>query len=119
MAGHLELWKNLAGAAHYDARELAKLCALSTRQLQRLFKQEIQRSPQDWLNEQRIEAARHLLLSGDSVKWVAFELGFKQVSHFCRQFKVYNNVTPSQFLNRSRVVSLMDNQCRSGIMVEG
>ena len=120
MVEYLELWKNLAGAARYDARELAKLCALSTRQLQRRFKQQLQRSPQDWLNEQRIEAARRLLLSGGQVKRVAFELGFKQVSHFCRQFKVYNNVTPSQFLNHvpSRM-SLMDNQCRQRIMVGG
>ena len=95
----IEPWKKLAVTAHYDAKELAKLCALSTRQLQRNFIRDLKRSPQDWLNEQRIEAARRLLLSGGPVKRVAFELGFKQVSHFCRQFKFYNHVTPSQFVN--------------------
>ena len=92
-------WEKLAVTARYDARELARLCALSTRQLQRYFSRTLKRSPQEWLNEQRIEAARRLLLSGGPVKRVAFELGFKQVSHFCRQFKFYNRMTPSQFVD--------------------
>lgn len=118
MAKNRELWENLAGTAHYKARELAKLCGMSTRQLERLFQRELNRTPQDWLNEQRIDAAWRLLMLGGSVKSVAFELGFKQVSHFCRQFKAYKRVTPSQFLNCNRVVSLLDNRCRSGITVE-
>ena len=48
-------------------------------------------------------AARQLLLSGQQVKAVAFELGFKQPSHFCRQFKSFNNLTPSQFASQERV----------------
>jgi AraC-like DNA-binding protein len=116
----IEAWKSLAGIAHYDARELAKLCAISLRQLERNFNRELNRSPQDWLNEQRIEAARQLLLSGGPVKRVAFELGYKQVSHFCRQFKAYNHMTPSQFLHDNNVtVSLIDNKCRSQIIVGG
>lgn len=96
-----EPWEKLAVTARYDARELARLCALSSRQLQRNFSRDLNRSPQDWLNEQRIDAARRLLLSGGPVKRVAFELGYKQVSHFCRQFKLYNNMTPSQFVHGS------------------
>jgi AraC-like DNA-binding protein len=108
-----ELWDKLAEAAHYDAKELARLCALSPRQLQRKFRRDLKRSPQDWLNEQRIEAARRLLLSGGQVKRVALELGFKQVSHFCRQFKFYNHMTPSQFMDSNPGgLSLMDNSCR-------
>jgi transcriptional regulator GlxA family with amidase domain len=92
-------WEDLAVAAHYDARELAKLCHLSVRQLERDFRHDLGRSPQDWLNGQRLKTAQQLLLSGQPVKKVALELGFKQVSHFCRQFKSLNNVTPSQFVS--------------------
>jgi len=92
----LERWEQLAGTARYDAKELANLCNLSVRQLQRDFRHKLERSPQDWLNEQRIKAARQLLFSGQPVKAVAFELGFKQPSHFCRQFKSLHNLTPSQ-----------------------
>jgi AraC family transcriptional regulator len=94
----LERWEQLAGTARYDAKELAKLSNLSVRQLQRDFRLGLDRSPQDWLNEQRIKAAQQLLLSGQPVKTVAFELGFKQVSHFCRQFKFLNNMTASEFV---------------------
>lgn len=91
-------WIELAETAHFDARRLASLCRLSSRQLQREFRRCLDRSPQDWLNEQRIKAARQLLLSGLPVKRVAYELGFKQPSHFSRQFKEISNETPSEFV---------------------
>ena|ERR1700744_3487031 len=97
----IQNWEGLAPMAHYDAKELAKLCRLSVRQLQRDFQQSYACTPQKWLNEQRIKAAQQLLLSGKSIKIVAHELGFKQTSHFCRQFKVYRQLTPSQFFNSS------------------
>jgi AraC-like DNA-binding protein len=90
-------WEELAQAAHYDANKLAGLCGVSTRQLQRHFRCRFHCSPQNWLNYRRLLAAEGLLLSGDSVKKVAFDLGFKQPSHFCRQFKCRNKMTPSQF----------------------
>src|SRR5947208_1029773 len=90
--------ERLAVTARYDANELAGLCDLSPRQLQREFKRRFGRPPQDWLNEQRITAARQLLLLGRPVKVVAIELGFKQSSHFCREFKRQTNLTPSQFV---------------------
>ena len=105
-------WENLAGVAHYDVGELAKLGNLSLRQLQRDFRQNFGRTPQDWLNEQRIKAAQQLLLSGQPVKVVALELGFKQTSHFCRQFKSFNNLTPSQF---AQLHLVSDSECHSQI----
>lgn len=93
----LERWEQLAETARYDAKELARLCHLSVRQLERDFHHHLGRPPQDWLNERRVKAAQQLLLSGEPVKAVAFELGFKQPSHFCRQFKSQLNLTPSQF----------------------
>src|SRR5690348_11046170 len=93
----LEQWEQLAADANYDAKELAKLCQLSVRQLERNFRCYLDRSPQNWLNEQRIKTAGRRLLMGQPVKVVASELGFKQVSHFCRQFKSQVHLTPSQF----------------------
>jgi AraC family transcriptional regulator len=104
-------WERLAPMAHYDAKELAKLCQLSVRQLQRDFRRQFARTPQDWLNEQRIKAAGPLLLTGMPVKVVALELGFKQASHFCRQFKSYNELTPSDYVQ----INFKDEQCRSEI----
>jgi AraC-like DNA-binding protein len=94
-------WKALAVAAHYDSKELAKLCRFSPRQLQRKFNFLFGRSPQNWLNEQRIIAAQQLLLSGEPIKTVAFDLGFKRVSHFYRQFKCRSHMTPLEFVSRN------------------
>jgi AraC family transcriptional regulator len=90
-------WEELAETARFDARELARLCRVSTRQLERDLRRQLGRTPQDWLNERRIIAAERLLISGLQVKAVAFELGFKQASHFCRQFKSWRRMTPSEF----------------------
>src|SRR5581483_9701131 len=91
-------WKELAERARYDAKNLAALCRISSRQLQREFRRQLGRSPQDWLDEQRISAARRLLLAGEPLKKVAADLGFKQTSHFCRRFKSINKMTPSAFI---------------------
>jgi transcriptional regulator GlxA family with amidase domain len=113
MATTMRGWEDLAVAARYDARELAKLCDLSVRQLEREFQRQLARTPQDWLNEQRIKAAQQMLLSGQPVKKVALDLGFKQVSHFCRQFKIQNNITPTQF-----AAFIPSNpECRSQIII--
>jgi AraC-like DNA-binding protein len=91
-------WTELAKVARYNVGSFAKLCRLSNRQLQRQFRSYLGCSPQVWLDEQRIAAACPLLLSGKSVKMVAYDLGFKQTSHFCRKFKAANKMTPSQFI---------------------
>ena len=72
---------------------------VSVRQLQRYFLEELGRTPKSWLNEQRMIAARKLLLvHGMSVKATSAQLGFKQPSHFCREFKRSYDMTPSQFV---------------------
>jgi AraC-like DNA-binding protein len=56
------------------------------------------RSPQQWLNIKRLEAAGKLLQRERSVKVVAIDLGFKQLSHFSREFKVQYGLAPTEFL---------------------
>lgn len=90
-------WTQLAARARYNSRNLATLREITPRQLQRIFQNQIGRTPQDWLNEQRIFAAQQLLQAGTPVKRVAIELGFKQPSHFCRQFKSLSGITPGKF----------------------
>ena len=90
-------WEQLAAVAHYDAKELACLCNESIRQLQRDFHRQFGLPPQVWLNAQRLKAAEQRLQSRESVKKVAMDLGYKQTSHFCRQFKTFYHLTPTQF----------------------
>ena len=108
----------LAEMANFEANELARLCLSCTRQLQRKFRHQFGRTPQSWLNERRMMSARQRLLAGEPVKKVAFDLGFKQVSHFYRQFKSLNHMTTSEFLSMmmtAAAASLGDTNCRSRI----
>jgi AraC-like DNA-binding protein len=91
-------WERLAPLARFDAGELAGLCGISLRQLQRDFQRQFAQAPQDWLNEQRLKTATRMLLTGQPVKVVASELGYKQSNHFSRQFKDYHQLTPTQFV---------------------
>jgi len=90
-------WNQLAADSAYNARKLACLKGITPRQLQRIFRMQFGRAPQEWLNEQRVVAAQGLLRVGAPIKKVAMDLGFKQTSHFCRQFKTAYGITPRQF----------------------
>src|SRR5688572_13416443 len=95
-------WGSAAPATGFKSKQLAELYAMSPRQMERLCQRELGRSPQEWLDEQRMVAARLLLLHTDSVKRSALELGYKQVNHFSRHFKQYYRMTPSQYLSLYR-----------------
>ena len=85
-------WAELGRRARYDATGLAKLTKVHVRQLQRFFRQRLGVSPQVWLNQLRLFEAKQLVLQGASTKEISFVLGFKQTSHFCREFRrAYGN----------------------------
>jgi AraC-like DNA-binding protein len=88
----------LAKNAKYNGSELARLCGVSTRQLQRHFRRWFRQTPQRWLDDRRLIAAQQWLLQGESIKTIAIDLGFKHPSHFCHQFKRRNKMTPTQFV---------------------
>jgi transcriptional regulator GlxA family with amidase domain len=92
----------LAVAHDYDARRIARHLGISGRQLQRIFKARLNRSPALWLREQRLLRARQMLHTSCSVKGVAYSLGFRQVSQFCRDFKACFGYRPSADLPRSK-----------------
>src|SRR4051794_37330948 len=91
-------WSGLSERAGYSAKRLAKICKVSPRHLQREFHRNVGCSPQHWLDGRRMLLAKAMLMQGEPVKQVAFELGFKQRSHFSRCFRRCHRVSPSRFL---------------------
>jgi len=75
--------------------ELAKSVSMSTRQLERLFRRYLNRSPKRYYMELRLEKARNLLLQTDmSVINVALACGFTSPSHFSKCYRGHFNRTP-------------------------
>ncbi len=74
---------------------LAKQAGLSTRQLERLFRRYLDRSPKRYYLELRLKKARSLLLQTDlSVINVALACGFSSPSHFSKCYRSHYNRTP-------------------------
>ena len=74
---------------------LAKDVAMSTRQLERLFRRYLDRSPKRYYMELRLQKARNLLLQTDmSVINVALACGFTSPSHFSKCYRAQYETTP-------------------------
>lgn len=75
--------------------ELAEQVGMSTRQLERLFRRYLDRSPKRYYTELRLERARNLLMQTDmSVINVALASGFTSPSHFSKCYRAQYNTTP-------------------------
>ncbi|MDD9723919.1 GlxA family transcriptional regulator [Roseovarius sp. SK2] len=74
---------------------LAKQVAMSTRQLERLFRRYLNRSPKRYYMELRLQKARNLLMQTDmTVINVALACGFASPSHFSKCYRSHYNTTP-------------------------
>ncbi|WP_342642862.1 GlxA family transcriptional regulator [Rhodoligotrophos ferricapiens] len=74
---------------------LARQAGLSTRQLERLFRRYLDRSPKRYYLELRLRKARSLLLQTDmSVINVALACGFSSPSHFSKCYRAFFGRTP-------------------------
>ncbi len=74
---------------------LAQDVAMSTRQLERLFRRYLNRSPKRYYMELRLQKARNLLMQTDmSVINVALACGFASPSHFSKCYRAHYNTTP-------------------------
>ncbi|QFT63137.1 GlxA family transcriptional regulator [Roseivivax sp. THAF30] len=74
---------------------LAKEVGMSTRQLERLFRRYLNRSPKRYYMELRLQKARNLLMQTDmTVINVALACGFTSPSHFSKCYRSHYKTTP-------------------------
>lgn len=85
---------------HFDSKitqeTLCRICGYSPAHLRRLFIQELGISPQEYLLQKRIDAAKERLLENTdkNMDEIALSLGFCSASHFCKRFKQRVGMTP-------------------------
>ena len=78
--------------------DLAARVQLSLDYFSRLFRKTYGVAPKTYLKRERMRVASHMLAETDaSVKQVAAELGFENVSFFCRQFRSVYALSPARY----------------------
>ena len=80
------------------AEELAAYTAYSYSHLSRIFKQYLDRTLVDYINEIKILYAKRLLRTTQkSIIEISLDLGFNSVSSLNHLFKEFTTLTPSQY----------------------
>lgn len=105
-------WSDMARRVSYSVQRLARSLDISERQLHRYFKDHFGDSPRHFLETLRMKDAARALSEGGSVKEVAYQVCFKQASHFSRVFKRTLGRVPSDHTAGGMdKMSEMDTKC--------
>jgi AraC-like DNA-binding protein len=78
--------------------EIAASSGLSSRNFTRLLQQETGLAPKQWLMALRVEEAKRLLQTGQSVTEVAMAVGYSSLSQFISAFRARTGQLPSKFV---------------------
>lgn len=82
----------------WTVKEMAELAYLSPSRFHTLYRTAFGISPMDDLIRARIDTAKNRLCNSDeTVIRLAADLGYRNVTHFCRQFKNLTGLTPLEF----------------------
>ena len=95
---HESFQQNLADES-FGVEQLCGIMAMSRAQLYRKFKALTNRSIKEYLRSYRLHTARQLLAESElNVTQVAFEVGFKNLSHFSQCFREEHGISPSEVI---------------------
>ncbi len=99
----LRVVKYIRNNIHKDIsiEELKDMCCLSKDHFIRLFKNDLQETPTQYIIQRKIERAQLMLITSDLlIKDIAYELSFENISYFNRLFKKATGLTPSDYRKR-------------------
>ncbi len=78
--------------------DLSSLVGMTTSSFARFFKLRTGKSTGEFITETRVAVACHQLFFTDkSVSEIGFSCGFNNLSHFCRRFREYRGMSPTEF----------------------
>lgn len=94
-------------SSHYQEKittvQLAKLCYISQVHLCRFFRNNMGKSPVEYINEYRIQKATIMLLNTDeTISVIASNVGFEDVNYFSRTFKKIQKESPANYRKNHR-----------------
>ncbi|QGQ48591.1 helix-turn-helix transcriptional regulator [Metabacillus sediminilitoris] len=79
--------------------EIAAILHVNSSHLSRKFKQDMNMTIIDYINQRRVEEAKLYLQRGNiSITEIAFMVGFNDLNYFTRVFKKFTSFTPSQYM---------------------
>ncbi|MFV1853111.1 MAG: helix-turn-helix domain-containing protein [Thalassospira sp.] len=79
-----------------SCRTIARHIGISVRQLERLFRSYLQKSPSAYYRDLRLRKARNLLKTTDeSISEIAHQVGYATASHFSKSYSDFFSCRPS------------------------
>jgi AraC-like DNA-binding protein len=85
-----------------QSKPLAALCSdagVSVRTIERAFRKDVGTDFESWRRQARLTKAVELLVSGFSIKEVAFAIGYRQSSGFAEMFRRTFGTTPKAWIS--------------------
>ena len=84
---------------------LAKLCNISEVHFRKLFKDEFDKSPKQYILDMRIQRAKQLLRDGVfKINAISEECGFSSEYHFSRIFKQKTGMNPTEYNKKNQII---------------
>lgn len=85
-------------------QDLAYLSGKSLSTFKREFQAAFQTSPLKWIRNRRLERAEQLVTETDlSITDICYEVGFENITHFSKVFKLRFGISPSEFRQKARL----------------
>lgn len=82
----------------YSPQRLADMAELSKQRFSALFKEQVGKSPMEYIKDLKLTtAARKLLVSNVSISDIAYSIGYNDPNYFIREFKAAFGYTPRQY----------------------
>lgn len=83
---------------HILIDDLSEICYLTNDHFIRIFKKAMHCTPIQYINQKKIEKAQLLLvINKESIKQIAYNLSFENISYFYQLFKRTTGLTPRQY----------------------
>jgi DNA-binding response OmpR family regulator len=93
--------ENNIGNPDFSVEQMAREMHRSRTQLFRKMKAVTQLSPNEYINELRLERAATLILSrADTLTQITYSVGFNEQSYFAKRFRKKFGVTPSEYYSK-------------------